>query len=283
MKPLPVATLAWLLGLVTMLFAPEDASAANSRLCVKNIGDAAVKAAVMYRGAWGGWVAEGWWLLEPPDGSWFGRCVNIPENDHDGAIFHYLAFRQQAKDGKWYEAAFDVKEIQWIEDGTDTVGANFTIVPRSTAESGQTRSITGERDTAGVKIITCIPNRGVKKLSTLAEQTSCGPSDLLVLFGTKFYTPTDGGIFATNDFNVYVRTDRNARLFELTAPKPNPDAGDRTTQKAAPQPRKDGAQSYFSNRDPDKPSEASRNVSLVLGHLFWLHPISRPIGMLILK
>lgn len=207
----------------------SDAGASGSRLCISNIGNAPVKVAVIYSGAWGGWVADGWWDIEPKSGFLDG-CTHVPENDNQGADFHYLAFRQQGSDGRWYEAAFDVKDVTWTEDGSDTVGGSYTLVPRSTADSRQLDGPFGKRDLGGTKFITCVPKLGTKKLSTLSDQGSCSPSDRLALFGTQLYTPTEGGLLQINDYDIYVRTSADARLFEI-----NPSVADRPEQKNANQ------------------------------------------------
>ena len=197
----------------------DEVKASGSRLCISNIGNAPVRVAVIYSGAWGGWVADGWWEIKPQAG-FFDGCIHVPENDNQGADFHYLAFRQQGSDGKWYEAAFDVKDVRWTEDGADTVGASYTLVPRSTEDSRQLEGPFGKRDLGGTKFVTCVPREGTKKLSTLSDQWSCSPHERLALFGTQLYTPTDGGILQINDYDVYVRTSVDARLFDINPSVP---------------------------------------------------------------
>ncbi|RAS00006.1 hypothetical protein [Ensifer adhaerens] len=197
-----------------LCWSAQQVEASGSRLCISNIGNATVKVAVIYSGAWGGWLADGWWEIKPRSGFLDG-CTHVPENDNQGADFHYLAFRQQGPDGRWYEAAFDVKDVSWTEDGSDTVGGSYTLVPRSTHDSRQLDGPFGKRDLGGTKFITCVPKLGTKKLSTLKDHWSCSPQDMLALFGTQLYTPTDGGLLQINDYDVYVRTSVDARLFDI--------------------------------------------------------------------
>lgn len=276
------STLSWLTVLLTVFLGLHvQAEAANSRLCVKNIGDAPVKAAVIYMGAWGGWEARGWWLLEPSSGFFGTPCVHIPENDHDGAIFHYLAFTQKGADGEWHEAAFDIKEVEWIDDETGTVGASYTLVPRSTLESGQYRGTSGETDYGGVKVVTCIAHKGDKELANLNEQRNCGPGEVLALFGTKFYTPTSGGIFQTNDFDVYVSTSKNATLFDLSSPttetpkKEPPTESSNTVKPKEPYPQDPfGSQKKVMAGAPKKPGPSANDLYFVLAHLMaYPHPL----------
>ena len=232
---------AFALSLLICLCIPAmPAWAASTQVCLRNTGDAMIHVAVLYRGSWGGWVSHGWWHVEPEKNIW-SSCTPVPDGGTSSPFF-YIAVRQKGADGQWGSIGFDVSSVQWEEeDNLYTRGATFKLVPRSTLESGQGTSVWGlEQDVAGANVVLCVPKTGTKKVPALTPQSACSGKDIRVLFGTKLYTPTDGGMLEDNLYEIYFRSDATSRVFQL-------EPTDRKEPEQAPPPG-----SFFSNEGQDR-------------------------------
>lgn len=228
-----IATLAWLrrlpaaglLGVVCVLLgvvAGPPAYAAKSKPCFRNTGDTKVQIALLHRHSWGGgWTVNGWYNLDPHMDV-AGRCIVVAPDGFASEIY-YLAVIQQDGGGKWSHSAFDVTQTRWEEKGLDTVGGTFTLENRSTMESVQTKGAWGILpEVGGVRLLLCVPKRGSRQYQSLANQQECNDGELLALFGTKLYMPTDGGMLATNTYHINIRAKVGATVFNLvTRRKPD--------------------------------------------------------------
>lgn len=189
-----------------LLFEAGAAQAASNSLCIRNFGDVPIRVAVIYKGRWGGWFVESWWVIEP--GGAFSRCTSVPEKMTESNYF-YLGVRQEGADGRFGSTVYDVAEITVNELGLEKTGGSFTLVPRSNLESNQTRTLFGERNTAGMVSILCVPNIGTKEILSFDNQVSCPEGEILTVFGTRLLTSTDGGMLDHNSYEViFGRTER---------------------------------------------------------------------------